>query len=605
MAPGATLARGRTSLTTADVDLNDRVAVAIEKDGAKVFVEGTVRFKGESNFAQGEWCGVELDQANGKNDGCVNNERYFTCPPNYGIFVRPQSLRLMSRQAASTKDQSTVGARPALAATATPEALPEALPALEAADPGLRQMAAEDPLPSSPLKRPLVGSPSGEPVAVAKMSVDMVDASSRGLLGFWQNFTSAEPSAWESSSAPPGSPENNGRGSSSSPLESLQRIGQSVVTAIANMPVIGEGHDSDMDSDVEQERLSPEQASLAAFRDAAKGAVEEGTRGLFKAVLQFHQELAYQSREIRVLQSTIEGLRKEIVAKQDTPDRGHSRLTAPRLSVSSGISYRSVRTSVLAAAEAAVCVKEPASQRRVLVASASGKNADLVNGCYRPTDEKIGSRTAFQKESNPDIWFCYDTKHQSWRVQRAARKGSERGWLCSSKTEAAAPAAVPNSEGVWKMWTGSDWDQMMPVSVTFIEEDAQSCGSLGSSSTLKSNLPGGAPLCELARGGCQQPLMQSITASSASADDGAAAAIAAVPPARQEPAPHVAAAAEPASQQEAAPAAEGDRRLVAPASRWRGGQSLPRTSPRPEPPSASDVSSARAFLARSYARYSH
>lgn len=48
---------------------------------------GTLRFMGETNFATGEWAGVELDFADGKNDGTVLGERYFYCAKNYGLFV--------------------------------------------------------------------------------------------------------------------------------------------------------------------------------------------------------------------------------------------------------------------------------------------------------------------------------------------------------------------------------------------------------------------------------------------------------------------------------------------------------------------------------------
>lgn len=54
---------------------------------------GNVRFLGETKFAQGLWVGVELEQALGANDGSVQDERYFTCEPKYGIFVRREVVK--------------------------------------------------------------------------------------------------------------------------------------------------------------------------------------------------------------------------------------------------------------------------------------------------------------------------------------------------------------------------------------------------------------------------------------------------------------------------------------------------------------------------------
>lgn len=65
--------------------------------GQKVNVkgeDGTVRFLGTSQFAAGDWVGIELHKLIGKNDGSLHGVRYFQCEKegNYGIFVRPSML---------------------------------------------------------------------------------------------------------------------------------------------------------------------------------------------------------------------------------------------------------------------------------------------------------------------------------------------------------------------------------------------------------------------------------------------------------------------------------------------------------------------------------
>ena len=57
-----------------------------------------IRFVGSTRFSPGDWLGVELDAPIGKNDGAVQGERYFTCKPAYGMFVRPTTAVIVDTQ---------------------------------------------------------------------------------------------------------------------------------------------------------------------------------------------------------------------------------------------------------------------------------------------------------------------------------------------------------------------------------------------------------------------------------------------------------------------------------------------------------------------------
>lgn len=68
---------GNLMLSALGLRLGDRVLL----DGQKT---GTLRFCGTTEFASGQWVGVELDEPEGKNDGSVGGVRYFICPPKQG-----------------------------------------------------------------------------------------------------------------------------------------------------------------------------------------------------------------------------------------------------------------------------------------------------------------------------------------------------------------------------------------------------------------------------------------------------------------------------------------------------------------------------------------
>jgi dynactin 1 len=54
--------------------------------------KGVVNFIGETQFSTGEWIGLVLDNADGKNDGSVAGVHYFDCKPLHGVFVKRVSL---------------------------------------------------------------------------------------------------------------------------------------------------------------------------------------------------------------------------------------------------------------------------------------------------------------------------------------------------------------------------------------------------------------------------------------------------------------------------------------------------------------------------------
>ena len=58
-------------------DIGERVVIFGEK-------RGILRYIGPTHFESGEWCGIELDLPEGKNNGAIESTEYFRCLPNHG-----------------------------------------------------------------------------------------------------------------------------------------------------------------------------------------------------------------------------------------------------------------------------------------------------------------------------------------------------------------------------------------------------------------------------------------------------------------------------------------------------------------------------------------
>lgn len=65
----------------------------------------TVQFVGNTDFATGDWVGVVLDDASGKNDGSIKGHRYFICEPGHGMFVRPSAASIIDQPTQKPKDR--------------------------------------------------------------------------------------------------------------------------------------------------------------------------------------------------------------------------------------------------------------------------------------------------------------------------------------------------------------------------------------------------------------------------------------------------------------------------------------------------------------------
>lgn len=108
--------------TKSNLAVGDRVIVSSGMGSRP----GVLQYIGETKFAAGNWCGVQLDEATGKNDGSVDGVKYFDCPPQYGIFVpvakvslSPSARKPRLSRSGSKESLTSVGTMGSIASTAT------------------------------------------------------------------------------------------------------------------------------------------------------------------------------------------------------------------------------------------------------------------------------------------------------------------------------------------------------------------------------------------------------------------------------------------------------------------------------------------------------
>jgi len=98
--PGAAAAAAAASSAPANVATDNvdviEVGVRVQVNGGNT---GLVRFRGPVAFdRRDDWVGVQLDNADGKNNGVVAGVEYFRCKPRHGLFVRAKACKRLAVQ---------------------------------------------------------------------------------------------------------------------------------------------------------------------------------------------------------------------------------------------------------------------------------------------------------------------------------------------------------------------------------------------------------------------------------------------------------------------------------------------------------------------------
>lgn len=121
--------------------------------------QGVLRYLGRVEGQQGDWCGIELREAKGKNDGSVKGKAYFQCPPKHGLFVKKEVVSVVVTTRSPAKRLSTVPS----SHTAPKAAAPISKRASIA--PTTRPSAARQSISSVPARKTSVSRPTSQTIS--------------------------------------------------------------------------------------------------------------------------------------------------------------------------------------------------------------------------------------------------------------------------------------------------------------------------------------------------------------------------------------------------------------------------------------------------------
>ncbi|MCL4126175.1 UNVERIFIED_CONTAM: hypothetical protein GTU68_020688, partial [Idotea baltica] len=97
--PTGSVKKGPVSSAGYNSDLKIGERVVIDSSSGTKY--GVLRYWGRTEFADGVWAGVELDDASGKNDGSVAGKKYFVCRSKFGLFAPVARVRSFANRSSA------------------------------------------------------------------------------------------------------------------------------------------------------------------------------------------------------------------------------------------------------------------------------------------------------------------------------------------------------------------------------------------------------------------------------------------------------------------------------------------------------------------------
>ncbi|KAF2263231.1 hypothetical protein CC78DRAFT_617903 [Lojkania enalia] len=266
-----------------------RVGQTIEmNDGRK----GIIRFMGDIHVAKGQFLGIELPDATGKNDGSVQGERYFECGTGHGLFVRPAGVTRIISQPAPPKPAPRPTSRPSSIST-RPQSTVK--PPIQTA----RQGTPTRPPSQTPKPRP--SSISGP-----KTPMKAPAASSRLSMAAPSQLTSARPIPRRSSVA------TSSTVSSDRFARPQQHTRTTTTSSAASSSTVKNVRDPSVDTLETKIRVLEKQ--LAEYRDKVKGLEQaEAEKDRYSGIIQKLQtKMQAQHQEIMELKALAKGTEAEM-----------------------------------------------------------------------------------------------------------------------------------------------------------------------------------------------------------------------------------------------------------------------------------------------------